>query len=79
MVLGRDGLEYDRTRLYEKTRKLVTAFQEEFEHLTCPELLQLQLGTPEASAEYRQRGLSAQCEGYVRFATQMAVELLQED
>lgn len=79
MALGRTQQDDDRTQLYEKTQRLVTAFKDKFDSTNCPELIQLQLGTPEASEEYRQRGLSAQCETYIHFAAQMAAELLQED
>ena len=79
MVYGRGSTEDYRQVVYQKTQKLVTAFKENFEHLKCPDLLDLQLGTPEASTIYRERGLNKQCEGYVYFATKMAVELLQED
>lgn len=79
MRLGRTDQDDDRTRLYEKTQRLSAAFKAQHGYLNCPELLNLQLGTPEASEEYRKRGLNAQCTEYIRFATQMAVELLQED
>lgn len=79
MVQGRGSQEDNREVVYRNTQKLVAAFKENFEHLKCPDLLQLQLGTPEASTIYRERGLNKQCEGYVHFVTKMAVELLQED
>jgi len=78
MVHGREGLEYNRERLYEKTRQLVKSFEDKFRHTKCPDLIQLQLGTPEASEQYRARGLNQQCEEYIRFVTHMAVELVQE-
>jgi len=79
MVHGRGSSDDYREVVYRKTQKLVAAFKENFDHLKCPDLLQLQLGTPEASVIYRERGLNKQCEGYVHFVTKMAVELLQEE
>lgn len=78
MVQGRENADDNRERLYANTQALVNGFKEKFEHTKCPDLIQIQLGTPEASAEYQARGLSSQCEQYIRFTTQMAVELLAE-
>lgn len=77
MVHGRTGKDNNRELLYKKTQILINSFQEHFEHLTCPELIQLDLGKPGAGEEYQARGLSKQCEQYVRTATQLAVEMLQ--
>ena len=55
---------------------LIEGFEHKFRHRDCPDLIQLQLGTPEASEEYKARGLKTQCEGYVREVTARTVELL---
>jgi len=78
LVEGRRSTRDSRERVYAKTRRLVSSFQEAFQHTTCPDLLQLQLGTPEASAQYQARGLHQQCEQYIRQVTHTAVKLLQE-
>lgn len=79
MMQGRESMDDNRERLYANTQELVNGFKEKFEHTRCPELIHIQLGTPEASAEYQERGLSSQCEQYIRFTTQMAVILLAEE
>ncbi|MEJ2757741.1 MAG: C-GCAxxG-C-C family protein [Anaerolineales bacterium] len=71
---ARDGRE----KLYQKTQRLVDSFSGQFGDTYCTKLLQLQLGTREASQEYAARNLSVQCEDYVREAARMAVELIQE-
>jgi C_GCAxxG_C_C family probable redox protein len=75
---GRTSVQDGREALYAKTKLLVAAFEIKFGAKNCTGLLQFQLGTPEASADYRARGLNRQCEGYVREAARLAVELLQE-
>jgi len=78
MLEGRRTTQDSRERVYAITRQLISTFQENFQHTTCPDLLQLQLGTPEASAEYQSRGLHSQCEQYIRLITHTAVKLLKE-
>ena len=75
---GRTSVQDRREALYAKTRILVAAFETYFGAKNCTELLHLQLGTPEASDEYRTRGLNKQCERYVREAARLAVKQLQE-
>ena len=71
-------MQDSRERVYAITQQLISTFQNAFQHTTCPDLLQLQLGTPQASAEYQSRGLHKQCEQYIRQITHTAVKLLQE-
>jgi len=78
MVEGRATTQDSRERVYAITKQLIRTFQENFQHTTCPDLLQLQLGTPQASAEYQSRGLHQQCEQYIRLITHASVKLLQE-
>ena len=78
MARGRRSTEEGREGLYEKTRTLIDCFEEKFEAARCPDLIHIQLGTPEASEEYRSRGLSKQCEQYIREVTSHTVALLQE-
>ena len=78
MVEGRRTTQDSRERVYAVTRQLISTFQETFQHTSCPDLLKLQLGTPQASAEYQSRGLHKQCEQYIRLITHTAVKLLQE-
>jgi len=78
MCEGREDAEDGREKLYQKTQRLVGAFEARFGETHCTNLLQLQLGTPEASQEYAARNLSVQCEGYVREAARLAAELIQE-
>ena len=79
MVEGRRTSQDSRVSVYAKTKHLVNTFQNTFQDTQCPDLLQLQLGTPEASVEYQARGLSKQCERYIREITRVAVELLQKN
>ena len=78
MVEGRRTNQDSRQSIYGKTRQLVNAFQDKFHATKCPDLLQLQLGTPEASAAYQARGLHTQCEIYIRQMTRLTVELLHQ-
>ena len=78
MLEGRRTTQESRERVYAITRQLISTFEENFQHTTCPDLLQLQLGTPQTSAEYQSRGLHSQCEQYIRLITHTAVKLLQE-
>ena len=78
MVEGRRMDKQARKPIYAKTKILVHRFRDEFQHTNCPELLQIQLGTPEASAEYQSRGLSQQCHRYIWEMTRLAIELIQE-
>ncbi len=65
--------------VYAMTQQLVQTFQDQFHTTKCTELLQLQLGTPEASSEYQERGLHKQCENYIRSITYAAVQLLVKE
>jgi hypothetical protein len=76
MVEGRSSVSDGRELLYRKANLLVDEFQQAFGYRDCPDLIQIQLGTPEASAEYETRGLKAQCEGYIRAVAARTVELL---
>jgi len=78
MVEGRRTTLDSRERVYAITKQLITTFKENFQHTTCPDLLQLQLGSPAANAEYQARGLHTQCEQYIRLITHASVKLLQE-
>ena len=78
MCEGREDVQDGREKLYQKTRHLVGSFEARFGNTHCTKLLKLQLGTPEASQEYADRGLSVQCEGYLREAARLAAELIQE-
>lgn len=75
---GREDVRDGREKIYRKTQRLVDSFKSQFGDTHCTKLLQLQLGTSEASQEYAARNLSVQCEGYVREAARLAVELIQE-
>lgn len=79
MARGRRSTDDGREALYEKTRALIGGFEQKFSAARCPDLIHIQLGTPEASAEYQARGLSTQCEQYIRQVTESAVALLQEE
>jgi len=78
MAGGRRSNADSREALYAQTRILISGFQDQFEAINCPDLIHIQLGTPEASAAYKAGGLSRQCEEYIRAATEQAVILLQE-
>jgi hypothetical protein len=78
MVLGRHTNQDPRDLVYSKTQFLVHTFQAEFQATRCPELLQLDLRSPGASAEYQARGLNKQCENYIRQISRVAAELLQQ-
>ncbi len=75
---GRANVGDGREKLYQKTQRLVQTFEAQFGNTNCTKLLQLQLGTPEASREYAARNLNVQCEGYVREAARLAVSLIAE-
>jgi len=77
MIYGRRTNQDSRELVYAKTRQLVDAFEERFLATICPDLLQIKLGTPDASMEYQVRGLHKQCENYIRQITQVAVTLLE--
>jgi hypothetical protein len=79
MVEGRRTTKDKRESVYTKTRQLVQIFQDKFQATKCPDLLQIDLGTPGASEEYQARGLHKQCETYIREMAYAAAELLQED
>ena len=76
MVEGRAGIEDEREALYQRANLLVDGFSEQFEHTHCPDLIQLDLKSPDASEQYQARGLKSQCEGYIRQVTERTVELL---
>lgn len=75
---GREDVLDEREKVYRKTQHLVDAFQTQFGDTHCTKLLQLQLGTPEASQEYAKRNLHVRCENYVREAARLTVELIQK-
>ncbi len=79
MARGRRSTDDGREALYQHTRALISGFEQKFGAARCPDLIHIQLGTPEASAEYQARGLSTQCEQYIREVTEAAVSLLQEE
>ena len=79
MARGRRSQGDSRQALYENTRALIGGFEEKFAAARCPDLIHIQLGTPEASAEYQARGLSKQCEQYIRDVTERAAAMLQEE
>lgn len=76
MVEGRSAIKDSRDDLYQKANLLVEGFEQKFSHINCQNLIQLQLGTEEASNAYRTRGLKTQCEGYIRETASRTVELL---
>jgi C_GCAxxG_C_C family probable redox protein len=77
MVHGRGTNGDDRTFLYEKIKKLVWAFEDQFGSDNCSQLLDLDLGTEQGQAEYKARNLYPQCEGYVREAARLVGELMK--
>jgi len=79
MIEGRDSIEDEREVLYQKANLLVDGFKQEFDHTDCPDLIQIDLKSPDASEKYNSRGLKSQCEGYIRFVTAQTVELLTRD
>lgn len=79
MVEGRNSIEAERENLYRKANLLVDGFKQEFKHTNCPDLLQLDLKSPDASEQYQARGLKSQCEGYIREVTARTVELLMQE
>lgn len=79
MVEGRRTIKDKRESVYGKTQQLVLIFQEKFQATKCPDLIQIELGTPRASEEYQTRGLHKQCETYIREMAYAAAELLQEE
>jgi len=79
MVEGRRTTKDKRESVYAKTQQLVHIFQDKFQATKCPDLLQIELGTPGASEEYQARGLHKQCETYIREMAYAAAELLQEE
>lgn len=78
MILGRAAPEDTRDHLYQQAQRMVTDFELRFGARDCPGLLDLQLGTPEASQAYRSRNLHAQCEEYIREVTRLTAALLDE-
>lgn len=76
MLEGRGSEEDSRAALYAKVRQLIEVFEGQFGAKTCPQLLELQMSTAEASATNEERQLYWQCKEYVREATRMAVSLL---
>jgi C_GCAxxG_C_C family probable redox protein len=76
MVQGRRSNGDNRELVYTNTRRLMDHFDRTFKARTCPDLIHIQLGTPAASEEYAARGLSSQCEQYIREVTKRTIELL---
>jgi C_GCAxxG_C_C family probable redox protein len=79
MVYGRATMNDNREQLYQKTQCMIKNFQDTFKHLSCTDLLQLQLGQPGANEAYQARGLNMQCEEFVRTATRLTVDLIHEE
>ena len=78
MVEGRESDQDGREALYQKANILIDGFEDKFEHRDCTDLIQIQLGTPEASEEYQSRGLKTQCEGYIREVAARTAELISQ-
>ncbi|MEN8241460.1 MAG: C-GCAxxG-C-C family protein [Chloroflexota bacterium] len=74
---GRGDSQGERDLLYQKTQKLVGAFEEKFGSTNCSQLLDLELGTEAGQAAYQERELIGQCEGYVGEAARLMEELLE--
>ncbi len=77
MVEGRQSIGDNREMLYANTRKLIENFEQTFQARNCPDLIHIQLGTPEASEAYQAQGLNKQCEQYIREVTRITTELLK--
>ena len=79
LVEGRETDLDNRESLYRKANILMDGFEQKFGHRNCADLIQIKLGTPEASQEYAERGLKTQCESYIREISARAVELLSPE
>ena len=79
MVEGRNGISDPREALYQKANLLVDGFRQEFEHTLCPDLIRIDLKSPDASEQYQAGGLKSQCEGYIRYVTTRTIQILGEN
>lgn len=82
------GLKYGRTRVedieikdknYELVGKFMTEFKKSFGSLSCPELLGIDLSTPEGFAIQKEKGMTRQvCPKFVSGAARILEEIISE-
>ena len=77
LATGRDTPEEDVTPTYEAVQRLLNRFQEQFGAISCPDLIGVDIGTPEGRAAFEQQGLHDRCRGFVEGAAAIVTEILE--
>ncbi len=78
LAAGRQRSDQPRDAAYAITKKLVAAFEAKFGSINCQQLIDLDLGAPGASDEFRARNLLPQCFGYAEEAVRLALAFIAE-
>ena len=76
LYLGRNSPAEFNRRCYEAVRKFMGQFSKRFGALGCPQLIGVQLGTPEGQAAFHGQGADQSMHGLCRRGSRVVVELV---
>lgn len=79
IAAGRDAAEDPIDPAYVLVRAILRRFEERFDATTCLELIGCDLATDEGRQRYTEAGRHERCAEYVRGATRMVLEALDEE
>ena len=78
LKMGRQSPDQSQEENYLAVQKLVAAFQEEFGSLSCYDLIECDLATPEGQEAFEKNNLHKHCTTFVQKATELALNLINQ-
>lgn len=63
---------------YAAVQRFLEAFQSQYDSLTCPGLLGINIAEPEGLEKFHAQGMAETCYGLVELTTRLALESLAE-
>ena len=76
LSLGRDTPTDNIDPCYQAVRTFLDRFSVQYQALSCLELTEVHLGTPEGQIAFREKGQIKMCNDYVGVATRLVVEIV---
>jgi C_GCAxxG_C_C family probable redox protein len=76
LLLGRDRSDQDKEANYEAIQKFMENYMKQFNHVDCPALTGVDLGTDEGRQAFHDQNLHPRCAGFVGEATRMVLEII---
>ncbi len=78
LLLGRSAPGESRDLCYAAVQAFVLRFSGRFGSISCPELIGVDISTPQGRAAFDQQGKMKDCTNYVGEAVRMVLELVDE-